>query len=129
MTYTDACAVGCKTYTAARMETSKEVVIYYVRCTWDPRGMPPLMCSGRNFNCKLITLLIINRISPLIWHIKKIFASENYCAAWKVIAKVATYLAEVTMTFKSSKDVASFCVSPKTNIHPFEVTRQRKIRH
>ena len=33
------------------------------------------------------------------------------------------------MTFKLWKDVASFCVSPKTNINPFEVMRQGKIRH
>ena len=46
-----------------------------------------------------------------------------------VIAKTFLDLAEGTTALILWQDVATYCVRPKTNTIPFEVTRQDKISH
>ena len=75
---------------------------------------------------KPMNLFMINRFIRYIFHIKITFSLENYCAYCKPIAKVDTDLTEITTVLNF---VAIYCLSPKTNITPFEVMRQCDIFH
>ena len=88
----------------------------------------PVACSEGN-QSKLLTLLIIDRFSPLKVQIPIIFSSDNYYSDCIVIAKTFIKLAGGTMALIFMAGCSYWLCKIKTNTIPFEVSRQGKISH